>query len=55
MGACLSQTEKFAAHEIKDVILPVLRDELLPVLVADIKKELNLSSCSCNKANSESS
>lgn len=40
MGACLSQTEKIAVHELKDVIIPILREELVPILVEDIKKEL---------------
>lgn len=43
MGACLSQTEKIAVHELKDVILPIIRDELVPVLIADVKKQLQES------------
>jgi len=40
MGACLSQTEKFAVHELKDVIIPIIREEIVPVIIADIKKQL---------------
>lgn len=32
MGACLSQIEKFAAHEIKDVVVPII--------VEDVKREI---------------
>lgn len=42
MGACISKTESFAVHELKDVILPILRDELVPVIIEDVKKHLNL-------------
>lgn len=40
MGACLSQTEKFAVHELKDVIIPIIREEVIPVLIEDLKKQL---------------
>lgn len=40
MGACLSQTEKIAVHELKDVIIPIIREEVIPVLIEDLKKQL---------------
>lgn len=43
MGVCLSQTEKFAVHELKDVVIPIIREELVPVIIEDVKRELQKS------------
>lgn len=42
MGACISKTEQIAVHELKDIIIPIIREELVPVIIEDVKKQLNL-------------